>query len=115
MDYGKLEMKLRKAMESAIENGWAPMPVFALGKRGTCCAVGSLLVDKAYMHDGCIVGGENYETVAAKRLGVSMGVVQSIWKAFDNPDDKYLSCDKKAFAIGANIRRIYYDDNGQVE
>jgi len=115
VNYKALELKLRTAMESAIEKGWAPMPVVTVGHRGTCCAIGSLLVDDVYFDDNMIVGDDDYEDQVSKKLRVPVHVVSSVWKGFDNRDDRFMGCDKKAFAIGANIRRIYCDDNGQVE
>jgi hypothetical protein len=114
MDYDKLEMKLRKIVEKRLREGWYMFPDNYYTQDGSCCAVGVVVADRVeYDESGVLTAGCDATWAFAKEFGgVAIG---SLIAGFDNRFSRESTADAKLYDIGANIRRIYCDDNGQVE
>lgn len=103
----RVEMKLRRAIEAALEEGW----LIATGSIGgvsaggvlQCCALGAVARNHLHSH-----GYPAYE-YADRVLGITGQESMSIIRGFDSESsgDKYRE-------LGARLRRDYYETTAEV-
>lgn len=105
----RVEMKLRRAIEAALEEGWGlatgdffPLSRFGIAK---CCAVGALYrkgvvydADDGRLMDTCLSFDDDDLDCVAGGFDGSISV---------DPDNKY-------YQIGARLRRDYYETTDEV-
>jgi len=106
VNYKALELKLRRIVEKRIDEGWNVSTGEFVGE-GQCCLIGSMAVDiPGYLEGYSNTSGWDY---AKKTLGVNPYILMHGFESTGTHADDPL------YAVGANLRRIYCDDNGQVE
>jgi len=114
MDYAALELKLRKIVEKRLEEGWYMFPDNYYTQEGSCCVVGAVVADRVkYDEDGILTAGCEATWGFTKEFGAV--VIGSLIAGFDNRFNRDDTADPKLYDIGAKIRRIYVDNNGEVE
>lgn len=115
MDYKRLELKLRRIVEKRLVEGWYLAPGTYYTTTGACCAVGTVAAEMArFDEDGYFSAGMDAAHAFEREFNMKSGL-GSLISGFDGAFSFEATTDKKLYAIGARIRRIYCDDNGQVE
>lgn len=115
MDYGKLELKLRKIVEKRLRRGHtlARHSYFPNGiDTVSCCALGAVIADRKWNFDG-IGESDEMNLVICQRLGISEKVRWSIARGFDGGLTGVHE-DHRAFGIGRRIYRDYCDTTDEV-
>jgi len=108
VNYKALELKLRRIVEKRLREGWRVIPEEGSGElvneeTKSCCLVGA-------------AGIEIGNTYSRTAIGMALGDEVDVFGLEDGFEGWSGTPDEDPFrVIGANIRRIYCDDNGQVE
>lgn len=111
MNYEALELKLRHVIEKRLSEGWLVSTVKKSGRisfahNGKCCALGAAALDGEGLPDWD-------KAIEVLGLNSDFNSAKSIEQGFEGKEREFAV--RRLYDIGARIRRIYVDDNGQVE